>query len=341
MALPLPNLDDRTYAELVAEAIERIPIECPEWTDHNPSDTGIILIELLAWLTEMTLYRVNQIPDRNIASFLSLLKGEDWNLPTGLSAEQQEAHLKTEIQTTLQQLRHRYRAITPEDFERLILEDWQNTPEAKSLGDAAQIERVKVLPQCNLELPGATSPLKGHISLVIVPKENQPSGNGSNSFDPLKNALKTFLDQRRLLTTRIHIVKYEPVEVKIKATLVLVNGANLENGPAQIIHKLGQFFNPNTDPKNPCWDGKGWPFGRSVYISELYELLNGVPGVDYVSDLAISGKDDTQDQTEIKLKTNQLATIELKEADFELNPEKNTVSLNSSKAGGGANGNAK
>ncbi|MFW5667313.1 MAG: baseplate protein J, partial [Coleofasciculus sp.] len=65
MSLPLPNLDDRTYADLVEEARSLIPIECPEWTDHNPSDTGIILIELFAWLTEMVLYRVNRIPDQN------------------------------------------------------------------------------------------------------------------------------------------------------------------------------------------------------------------------------------------------------------------------------------
>jgi hypothetical protein len=53
------NLDDRTYADLVAEAISQIAVEYPEWTDYNPSDTGIILIELLAWLTEMTLYRAD------------------------------------------------------------------------------------------------------------------------------------------------------------------------------------------------------------------------------------------------------------------------------------------
>jgi hypothetical protein len=56
MTIPLPNLDDRTYADLLEEARSLIPIECPTWTDHNPSDTGIILLELFAWLTEFTLY---------------------------------------------------------------------------------------------------------------------------------------------------------------------------------------------------------------------------------------------------------------------------------------------
>ena len=87
MNLPLPNLDDRTYAEIVEEAISQIPVEYPEWTDHNPTDTGIILIELLAWLTEMTLYQVNQIPDDNYANFVSLLKGKKWNLPDGTATK--------------------------------------------------------------------------------------------------------------------------------------------------------------------------------------------------------------------------------------------------------------
>ena len=99
MTLPLPNLDDRTYADLVEEAISQIPVEYPEWTDHNPTDTGIILIELLAWLIEMTLYRVNQIPDDNYASFVRLLKGEQWKL-SSLSGQERQTSLQSEIQKT-------------------------------------------------------------------------------------------------------------------------------------------------------------------------------------------------------------------------------------------------
>ena len=46
MPIPLPNLDDWTYADLTAEARALIPSLCPEWTNHNPSDPGITLIEL-------------------------------------------------------------------------------------------------------------------------------------------------------------------------------------------------------------------------------------------------------------------------------------------------------
>ncbi len=73
MSLPAPQLDDRTFQELVDEAKRRIRRYCPEWTDHNVSDPGVTLIELFAWMTELTLYRLNQVPERNYIKFLELL----------------------------------------------------------------------------------------------------------------------------------------------------------------------------------------------------------------------------------------------------------------------------
>ena len=71
--LPKSNLDDRTYEDLVKECLLRIPRYCPEWTDYNPSDPGITLIELFAWLTDQMLLRFNQLPRRNYVAFLELL----------------------------------------------------------------------------------------------------------------------------------------------------------------------------------------------------------------------------------------------------------------------------
>ena len=73
MPLFAPNLDDRTAQQLVNEAKRLIPHFCPEWTDHNVSDPGVALIELFAWMTEMLLYRVNQVPEKNYIKFLEML----------------------------------------------------------------------------------------------------------------------------------------------------------------------------------------------------------------------------------------------------------------------------
>lgn len=73
MTLPAPILDDRSYAQLRDELVRRIPVYAPEWTDHNESDPGIALLELLAFLGENVLFRFNQIPESTYLAFLRLL----------------------------------------------------------------------------------------------------------------------------------------------------------------------------------------------------------------------------------------------------------------------------
>jgi hypothetical protein len=73
MPLTVPNLDDRRYQDLLDEALSRIPVYTPEWTNFNKSDPGVTLIEVFAFLTETLLYRCNQVPDRNRMKFLRLL----------------------------------------------------------------------------------------------------------------------------------------------------------------------------------------------------------------------------------------------------------------------------
>ncbi len=73
MSFPRPDLDDRRFQDLVDEAKRMIPRFLPEWTNHNVSDPGVALIELFAWMTELTLYRLNRVPDRVYTSFLDLV----------------------------------------------------------------------------------------------------------------------------------------------------------------------------------------------------------------------------------------------------------------------------
>jgi predicted phage baseplate assembly protein len=68
-----PPIDPRKFQDLVDEAKRRIPLYCPEWTDHNVSDPGVMLIELFAWMVDILLYRVNQMPDRAFLRFLELI----------------------------------------------------------------------------------------------------------------------------------------------------------------------------------------------------------------------------------------------------------------------------
>lgn len=71
--IPIPNLDDRKFEDIVDEAVRLIPQYCPEWTNFNTSDPGITLVELFAWMTEMVIYRLNRVPENNYLAFLNMM----------------------------------------------------------------------------------------------------------------------------------------------------------------------------------------------------------------------------------------------------------------------------
>ena len=71
--LPKADLDDRSYSDLLQECLLRIPRYCPEWTNYNPSEPGVTLLESFAWLTDQMLMRFNQVPRRHYIAFLELL----------------------------------------------------------------------------------------------------------------------------------------------------------------------------------------------------------------------------------------------------------------------------
>ncbi len=73
MALPAPNLDDRTFQDLVDEAKRYLQSTFPDWTDHNVSDPGVTLIETFAMMVDQLIYRVNRVPERAYVKFLDLI----------------------------------------------------------------------------------------------------------------------------------------------------------------------------------------------------------------------------------------------------------------------------
>ncbi|WHZ26363.1 MAG: hypothetical protein OJF51_001158 [Nitrospira sp.] len=346
MPIQLPNLDDRTYTDLVEEARRLIPTYAPEWTNHNPSDPGITLIELFASITEMLLYRLNRVTDANRLAFLKLLNGPSWEAP-----DQSDPLFKTKmadaVRETVSAFRESNRAVTREDFERLALK-----------ADAT-IARTQCLPRRNLESGNARAgeiDEPGHVSVVIVPagQENTPQPTRE-----LMQKVAADLEPRRLLTTRVHIVGPTYVTVRVRLTLVLkpdaiedrfrfslpsavqadldgrtpsdelrsrfdaagmtlspqttiavntaqsrwliTDGMTLRSytvrkevdsqasrqqlnvyedvGRDQAVKILRQFMHPLSGGR----DGQGWPFGRNVYVSDIYELLDASPGVDFVT----------------------------------------------------------
>lgn len=68
-----PQIDVRTWQDIVDEVRSRIPHYTPEWTDFNDSDPGITLTQVFAHLAEMLLFRMNSVPELAYVKFLELI----------------------------------------------------------------------------------------------------------------------------------------------------------------------------------------------------------------------------------------------------------------------------
>ena len=276
MPLPLANLDTRRFDDLVAEMRALIPRYAPEWTNYNASDPGITLIELLAWVTEATLYHLNRVPEATFLEFAKLLLGhveeEEWRkqsldkridriyrsyLETG---EEQDVkkQLEAVVGYAVKTFSEPYRAVTEEDFAR----------EAKQAGNG-NVSRVRVLSDGG----------DGQVIVALVPAEAREPG------EPLMVQVKKHLDARRLVGTRVLVrgPLYTPVKLDIKAALK----ANTRSDAVEqeLRDRLNNYFHPLSGGR----DGNGWPFGRSVSVFELFHLIEDVNAIEYVESIVMNG----------------------------------------------------
>lgn len=290
MSIPLPNLDDRTYDDLVQEGLKLIPTYAPEWTNHNPSDPGITLIELFAYLTEMLNYRLNRVTDANKLAFLKLINGPEWRLEKSLNEEIQDAVIK---------LRTPDRAVYCSDFEALALASNEDEHVKKT---GLRVARAKCIPKRNLTYENRLNPevKPGHVSVVIVPEEITSDKLADNNINDLIKAVSEYLKPRLLLTTVLHVVQPRYVYIGVHLKIHLKHDALEGDVKMRAEKALKSFLHPLDGGKQ----GKGWEFGRNVYLSEIYQLLDQVPGVDYVK------KIDNQDELTLRNPQNPEQQLE-------------------------------
>lgn len=316
MPLQLPNFDDRNYQDLLEEALRLIPTFSQEWTNYNPSDPGITLVELFAYLTEMLLYRQNRVTDQNMNKLLKLLNGPDWV---------QRQDLQEELRKAVLGIRSRYRAVTCEDFEFLSINNFNNwlaqmrqKEQAGSPLDqpdewwvvtgldaqnpdnlpsnADPIGRAYCVPQRYLEASSEADrqqPRPECISMIILPSATSETGGelGPQPTSLQCRSLWGYLDQRRMLTTRHYVVGpfYAPVMAEI--LVARRTDVSSEKLRGRILDAVGGFLNPLPNDQKTH---EGWPFGRDVYVSEIYELLEKVDGVDFISDIMLASDCQTE-----------------------------------------------
>jgi hypothetical protein len=271
MPIDLPGLDDRRFSDLMEEALRMIPAHAPKWTHHNPSDPGITLVELFAFLTEMLIYRLNRVTPESVLAFLKLINGPDWN-PGRLEAkawsdlglrerdgrirawwqELSSDERRRTVAETVRRLRTPVRAVSSADFVALA-----------TAIDEQRVARVHCI-------PGKDS----HIRVIVVPRPEKPG-----DFSLPAGLKKGIQDNLRdcLLTTRVDVE--EPKLVGVGATFTLKLEADTPEPAARQAAEdaLRKFLDPLI-----------WPFGQAIYLSSLTALFAVLPGIRDVEDIVLT-----------------------------------------------------
>ena len=183
------------------------------------------------------------------------------------------------------------KAVTLDDIERLALA----TP-------GVPVARVRAVAGLDPLLPCYPAP--GVVTLIVIPPCPKPAPLPSRA---LLDAVERYLDARRLVTSEIHAIAPRYRHVGVNATLHLA----CEADPAVVLRTAMARIKAFFDPLEGGPDGDGWPFGRTVYRTEVMALLADVPGVSRVTALSLqsgSGADNGGRCDNVELCPHELVT---------------------------------
>jgi hypothetical protein len=154
------------------------------------------------------------------------------------------------------------------------------------------VARARAWPDTDTALPGIHA--SGVVTVVILPAlpiaEPEPSGG-------LLAATWRYLDRRRVICTRIVTSAPTYIRITVAGSVQTTIGANAASVLNAILKALGNFLNPLTGGP----EGLGWPFGRSVFRTEILQLIANVPGVDHVNSMTIAADGGTPQCADIPL----------------------------------------
>lgn len=134
-----------------------------------------------------------------------------------------------------------------------------------------------------------------------------PEPAGAEDTGALTAALHAFLDPRRILTVRHHVVLPEYVDVTVAADLAPYADVVPEDALADAVNRLREFYDPLIGGEA----GDGWPFGRSVHPSEVYAVLERSPLADHIENVRLTraGTDADAGTDGIALDAHQLVRL--------------------------------
>ncbi len=181
------------------------------------------------------------------------------------------------------ELRAQLRAVTAEDYEVL------------ARGATRSIARVK----CNTPRASDHHLPPGAVEILLVPAvaDSLRADDLSklHADDTLTQTVAAHLDDYRLLTTTLHIREPHYIGIQVQADIIPAEFSQPEVVKMRVLESLRNLISPlplATDPAQQdemIGEGwQGWPFGRNLYVAEVFSLLQRVPGVKHVLDVQIS-----------------------------------------------------
>jgi predicted phage baseplate assembly protein len=184
-------------------------------------------------------------------------------------------------------IKSRNRAVTAEDFEWLTLEASNGIARARCINTIGR---------------------EGEVTVVVVPKQDARRRDLTVKPVPsteLLRRVKHFLDERRLISTKVHVVKPRFAEISITVEVIRTNAGSSEAMRKAVDDRLRTFLHPLIGGRN----GAGWDFGRNVLKLDLYHVIEDVDGVDVVHRIRLYDEDARQNVDHVKVAEDQLVHL--------------------------------
>ena len=165
------------------------------------------------------------------------------------------------------EIRARTRAVTSDDFERLTLASSPQVARAVCVGpdesDTGRPVRVHVLPR-------------------VEPADRLLEAEELLPDSELMAELAGTLDGYRLLGTSVRLLPVKLRGVSIVVDVRASPRSDLDRVQHDVAHALYVYLNPLIGG-SPTGPSEGWPPGRSLNQGELFGIVYGIPGVEFVN----------------------------------------------------------
>ncbi|MGE0526255.1 MAG: hypothetical protein AB7G93_15380 [Bdellovibrionales bacterium] len=273
------NIDlEIEYKDLVKDLIDGIPQLSREWTDHNPADFGVMILELYAYLSDQYLYRVNRVDAAVLTGFLNnyVISGAD-------------AELKNTNVNDAQDIR----------YSELKAELGRSSPDIEAILRAALrffhdpyrlISKQDVITVCKTIVPtlGMDYVLLGihvdhfpetHRFKVVVSISRQGIPLGMVEVQDAVKDLTQALEERKLLGSVVEVKAAQvasvvKVDVKLKLS-TRTSEWNRDQDNALIKSRVKEYFGTTAT-------GSELSLHQVVSLFEIYSFIEDLEMVDYV-----------------------------------------------------------